>query len=256
MEKPRDLPSTRRPEVAEHLLKHKFPIDNHNLRRRCGDGRDESDNGEAILGGDLGYLYATVAAIRRMKGAAYGGSEETRKITQGLFDFLGDVYVHSDKKHGGLIDGCGFNAKAKLHQEEFGLSAEDFEIVEGVIKAQPAEKVHRVEYEDDHTEMGVVMVRGNRYSIKARDTEKRESSVFVISVDLIQERIRQIAGALAGGLGLDQKNLEEEIRRSQELQSNIVAGELAAGLEIFDLTFDDSGKITFKDAGRIPKKEA
>jgi len=218
--------------------------------RKCGDGRDGQEFIEAIFGSDLGYGFAAQAALRDMGKVVPGKEAEALQSTLALVaGESGKTYVHTDNHQGNegqLYGGCGANRVARENMLGFGLIPDDFTALDGVMKNLDEQgKVEKAVYKGNHIEGAVVLVKGRDFGIKAND-QKENTSVFVATVDLIEDRLRLIARSLAPEYGVEENTLYDKIHIRWAAQTEIIRLNLAKIgenlLPVFTAEFSSTGE--------------
>lgn len=231
-------PNLTRDQVKQHAAQNLIPISNDTLGRRCGDGRDDQNIAEAIFGADLGYLYASIVAVRSMD-EELATKEKVLELLEKVATVIsqetaGEIYVHTDNHSDqtAIALGCGFNKQARINSA-YGLLPIDFEAIDEFLATKKdANMLNQAVYTGSHTEGSVVIVRSDNASIKANDVA-HGTSVFVLQESLVLKRLHDIAESLATAYNLDVQALESELARVFQKQTAETQQALAAGKPTF-----------------------
>lgn len=224
--------------IRRHVERKMFV--NYGDGRKCGDDRDKQKIAEAIFGADLGYVFGTQAALRQFN--VFESNTEEEAINQ-TFEIVADGglnYIHTDDgfsfNKDPYIGGCGANKVARKHKQEFGLIDTDFTALDNCIQNRQ-NRLQQAVYTGGHSAQGVIRLWGDGHGIVSNDS-LNQSSVFVLTPDLILQRIQKIATELADVYGINQKQLFNQIVSHCKNHSKIISGELAKGLPVFDVIID------------------
>jgi hypothetical protein len=132
--------------------------------------------------------------------------------------------------------------------DTFGLVQEDFAALDETLgELQQQGKVERAVYDGNHIEGAALLVHGTDIGVKAMD-KVNNTSVFVLQVEMIQDRFTQIAKELAPQYGTAEKELFARMMERWQGQTGVIAANLAklpdgTPLPMYDVSF----------VGRTPK---
>lgn len=233
--------------IKDNIIKRTDP--SAQIGRKCGDGRDEQNYMEAIFGSDLGYAFAAQAALRDLGKLKESKEGNALRKTLSIVAGEGQTYIHTDDHLGNeeqLFGGCGANKVARSNSSLFGLTQEDFSALDVVMEELNNNgKVERAVYKGDHNEGAVALVKGRDFSVRANDV-KQGTSVFVATIDLIEDRLHDIAQKLSK----DYETTEDELFRAMharwQTQTEIIRKNLAhikgVALPVYTVEFSDTGE--------------
>ena len=230
--------------LQDYIKNNLISINSESLGRRCGDGRDSQNIAEAVFGADLGYIYASIAAIHELNNNTDIQTVVKTVIDEITKDTSGDIYIHTDNHANPavLAGGCGFNKQAR-NNNKFGLKEEDFKIIDTELnKAKEHGNLNQIVYTGEHKEQAVIIVHSEYYSVKANNSESN-MSIFVVQNSLIQQRLKNIALALSKMIGTDTDTVLKTLIKWWGIQTEETRLALATDKPVYTVTIDKDAMI-------------
>ncbi len=254
-------------QVTQLIQENKYEIDSKKrFISRCIDGRYQNDEdlpALAIPGADAGQMAVIFAAAN-----ITGLEIDREKAYTAFLKAIGgkkSIRVHTDDHNPSpdevVMAGCGYKNHLETDPEGFNVHWEDVAFIKEKIRDAKEAGGQEVVLKGQHLEGAVLLVRGNwgikpRYEIE-RDSENNLTQVFVFHQSLVDERHRAIveklldAGAIATLGEDDQEYLFTIISEASEAHFFEIAGRLAKGLPIFEVSFKDDGTFDLKNLGQV-----
>jgi hypothetical protein len=228
--------------------------------RKCVDGRYYPNQGTGMIarpGGDCGYVMALLAASER-KGL-HLPPEHCFNIIYKIVSKNNGFSMHTDhacdpdeKTHRGLI-GCGHLAKAatKKLSKDYDVKSDDIKRI--VLYARNIHEITQnlqmINLNGEHQERGVLVIKSEEYSILA-DNPTLNQMYFIYD----EQRDNAFLKKLVSEIGLAEITYED-LKRESDIQLQATLQNLAAGLPIFEVRFENKEpQITFIDYVRSKPK--
>lgn len=255
-------------EKAREFVKknsYEIPEGPSRLAARCVDGRYD---GKDILpplaraGGDVGYLMAGLAAVRRLA-LELPADEVLDAIIQSIggiqnFSLHTDTHAANDKV--GVRMGCGHFKNASKDFETYGLTSGDIDFINESLAYLIQQGTKEIVLEGSHSEQAVFIINSKTHSLKPMAADGTQAFVYHKTLD--GERIALIADILAKKLEERKPNPKEEdivkaLQEASDAQLAETVRRLADGLPVYTIDIAKGGKITFEeDEEEAPAKAA
>ena len=214
--------------------------------RKCVDGRYLPHQATGMLarpGGDCGYVMALLA-VNKKKNLGMTPEQCFDAVYKAVSQNDGSFCMHTDHhadpdehtRHG--LIGCGHLAKAANADlcKAYAVESEDMKrmIEHARDAAKTASSLEMVNLTGEHAEKGILIVHSDEYTVNAYDSEIGEM-YFVYDEDRDIAFMKQ----LVGELGIDGVSYED-LKQASDTQIQATLHNLAMGLPIYSVMFDDS----------------
>lgn len=269
-------------QIYQLLKDNSFPLKKEEILCRCIDGRygkntksQKIDSKSPITkinnlpsitipGGDIGQMALILAATHN-----FGFKINSKKLLEVYEEFLSgwqNFHYHSDDHHpiNSLASGCGYYQLINSRPKKFYLEKNDLEFLQNHLK-KINKKTHQEILFGQHDEGAILLVKGKvnifpRYSFTTVVDDKEEvieSSVFVFNQTLFAIREKALAKILVEKKvielfsGLDWEYLTFTLMEMAEIHLFETLTQLAPGLPIYKLIFDENLNFKIEEFDRI-----
>jgi hypothetical protein len=220
--------------------------------RKCVDGRYPPETASGMLaraGGDCGYVMALMAINKKKKlgltpeqclNAVYKVISEKM---HGAFCMHTDHHIDptdettNEKMHQTLI-GCGHLAKAATQRrlrETYDVHSADVKRIIAYARnlAEIDDNVEMINLNGEHKEQGVLLVNSDSHTVNAMDP-KLKAMYFIYDKTRDEAFMKKLVKAMAIP-GVTYEDMQNE----SDIQMHATLHNIAQGLPIYDVTFED-----------------
>lgn len=229
-------------------------VDANDLGSVCGDGRFTREQAKGkirIFGGHEGVMAAiigaqTVALDEGKITSELSVEQIYQKYSEVIKSIMGeDVVVEAHKDDLGHGEGCGFMGWAIRGAHDHFSSDKAQELRRLVLGGLEGHEEGLVVLEGGHKERDVYMVDDANYTVISRDGDEEH---FVVDRSRAKNLIMEVVEFMGMDAALTTQNVWDEL----VLQMNKTAEILAGGMNIFGITYDQTGKPKANLEGTVP----
>ncbi len=215
--------------------------------RKCVDGRylpTQSSGMIARPGGDCGYVMALLA-VNKKKNLGLTPEQCFNAVYKAVSNGQSHNFcMHTDSHcdpdthtHKGLI-GCGHLVKASTENlcSSYDVACEDVkrfvEYARNIADIEP--KIEMINLQGEHAEKGVLVIKSHEYTVNAEDPELN-TMYFVYDLDRDLDFMKKLVEDMSIE-GVD----FEEFKKESDLQLTATLHNLALGLPVYEVNFQNS----------------